>query len=501
VTADICLLVEGTYPYVAGGVSSWLHALLSNLPEFTFTIVHLGSWPEPGREPRYRMPPNVVGLQELFLHDQGWPQRPAAARRSSPVWHGLEEFHQALAAGQPGDAAGLVQRLNAHHPDGLRVSDLVYAPESWDLLVARYRDRAPDSSLIDFFWTFRATHLPLFSLLQAPLPRARLYHTVSVGYAGLLAGLAKIRTGAPLLLTEHGIYTHEREIELAQSEWIYKPQQAGHRLDQRLGYYQQWWLNMFRFMARFTYDYADRIISITAVNQRYQVHGGADPGKMMVIPNGIDVNRLAHLRQSAPVATDRFVVGFIGRVVPIKDIKTFLRAIKIAGSVIPDLLVYIVGPTNEEPAYFAECRRLAELLELSAIVQFTGAADVREYYRQIDVVVLTSLSEGQPLVILEANCAGIPVVATEVGACRELLTGVTPEDQALGPSGLLTPAASPQETAHALIQLWRDQERRQRMGRAGQERVRRFYHQDTLYAAYRGLYQQYLAASPIREEQ
>jgi hypothetical protein len=39
------------------------------------------------------------------------------------------------------------------------------------------------------------------------------------------------------------------------------------------------------------------------------------------------------------------------------------------------------------------------------------------------------------------------------------------------------------------------------MGRAGQERVRRFYHQDTLYAAYRGLYQQYLAASPIREEQ
>jgi polysaccharide biosynthesis protein PelF len=119
----------------------------------------------------------------------------------------------------------------------------------------------------------------------------------------------------------------------------------------------------------------------------------------------------------------------------------------------------------------------------------------------VDVVVLTSVSEGQPLVILEANGAGIPVVATEVGTCRELLTGLTPEDQALGPSGLLTPAASPQETAHALIQRWRDQERRHQMSRAGQERVRRFYHQDTLYAAYRGLYQQYLAASPSREEQ
>ena len=500
-TADICILVEGAYPYVTGGVSSWLHALLSNLPEFTFAVVHLGARPEPGRTPRYRLPPNVVSLQELFMHDQGWLHQPDAAPRSSLVWHCLEEFHQALAAGQPGDAAGLLRRLSAHHPHGLSVSDLVHAPESWDLLVERYRDRAPDSSLIDFFWTFRATHLPLFSLLQAQLPRARLYHTVSAGYTGFLAGLAKIRTGAPLLLTEHGIYTREREIELAQSEWIYKPQQAGHQLDQRLGFYQQWWLNMFRFMARLTYDYADRIISITAVNQRYQMQGGADPGKMLVIPNGVDVNRFAHLRQSAPRATDRFVVGFVGRVVPIKDVKTFLRAIKIASCVIPDLLVYIVGPTDEEPDYCAECRRLVDMLNLSPIVQFTGAADVREYYRQVDVVVLTSLSEGQPLVILEANGAGIPVVATEVGACRELLTGVTPEDQALGPSGLLTPAASPQETAQALIQLWRDQERRHQMGRAGQERVRRFYHQDTLYAAYRGLYQQFLAASPIGEEQ
>jgi glycosyltransferase involved in cell wall biosynthesis len=342
--------------------------------------------------------------------------------------------------------------------------------------------------------------LPLVSLLQAPLPRARLYHAVSAGYTGFIGGLAKIRTGAPLLLTEHGIYTREREIELAQSEWIYKPQQAGNRLDQRLGFFQQWWMAMFRFITKFTYDCSDCIISITAANQRYQLHNGADPGKMMVIPNGIDVNRFTHVRQSLRVDADTFVVGFVGRVVSIKDVATFVRAIKTVSSVIPSLIAYVVGPTDEEPDYFAECQRLVALLDLSGIVQFTGAADVRDYYRQIDVLVLTSVSEAQPLVILEANGAGIPVVATEVGACRELLTGVTAEDQALGASGLLTPPASPQETARALMQLWQDQELRVRMAVAGQERVRRFYHQDTLYAAYRTLYQQHLEMSPVRVE-
>ena len=500
-TVDICILVEGTYPYVSGGVSSWLHALISNLPEFTFSVVYLGSRPEPGRPPHYRLPANVVSLGELFMHDPRWLRQPDASPRSSTLWQGLREFHQALAAGQGCDAAGLVQCLSAPHPHGLRGSDLLYAPESWDLLVERYHDRAPDSSFIDFFWTFRFTHLPLFYLLQAPLPRARLYHAVSAGYNGFLGGLAKIRTGAPLLLTEHGIYTREREIELAQSEWIYRPPQAGNLLNQRLGFFQQWWIAMFRFITRFTYDCSDSIISITAANQRYQLQTGADPGKMMVIPNGIDVNRFSHVRESPRVDADTFVVGFVGRVVSIKDVKTFIRAIKTASSVIPDLIAYIVGPTDEEPDYFAECQRLVELLELSQIVRFTGAADVREYYRQIDVLVLTSLSEAQPLVILEANCAGIPVVATEVGACRELLTGTTSEDQALGASGLLTPPASPHETARTLIQLWQDKELRERMSVAGQERVRRFYHQETLYAAYRGLYQQYLEASPIREEQ
>ena len=80
---------------------------------------------------------------------------------------------------------------------------------------------------------------------------------------------------------------------------------------------------------------------------------------------------------------------------------------------------------------------------LEKIVLFLGSQNILKVLDQLDVMILTSLSEGLPLVILEAFSAGIPVVATDVGACRELIHGRTPEDQALGPAGIITKASSP----------------------------------------------------------
>ncbi|MCA1724821.1 MAG: GT4 family glycosyltransferase PelF, partial [Thermomicrobia bacterium] len=294
------------------------------------------------------------------------------------------------------------------------------------------------------------------------------------------------------LVTEHGIYTHEREIEIAHADWIPAQERADHRVDVEEDFFRVWWNNMFRFMTRVSYDVADEIISITQSNQRYQMQDGATPEKMSVIPNGVDVGRYRAVRASLARQGTAFAVGFVGRVVPIKDVKTFIRAIGIVREVIPDVTAAIVGPTEEDAAYYEECQQLVALLGLESAIQFTGRADVRDYYRQLDVVVLTSLSEAQPLVILEANCVGLPVVATDVGACRELVDGITPDDRALGPSGLLTAVGSPRETAAALIRLWRDEGLRQRMAAAGQQRVETFYGQERLYDTYRALYRRYL---------
>jgi glycosyltransferase involved in cell wall biosynthesis len=488
--ADVCMIVEGAYPYITGGVSSWIHALIGNLPNITFAIVHIGARPDPGRQMRYRLPENVVSFQEIFLNDASAVKKPV--RKKNVVLKDIQVLHKAIAMGGTYDAEQVIPPLKKSGFVGLTPADLLFASAGWDILISLYKEHAAQQSFVDFFWTFRQTYLPIITLCQARLPDAQVYHAVSTGFSGFSAALTKIRAGRPFLLTEHGLYTREREIEIAQSEWMEQLVANDAEKRQRMNFFQSWWLNIYRFMERLSYDQANVVISITGVNQVYQRSCGAANDKLRLIPNGIDTTQLSGLRVQNTQVKDRFHVGFVGRIVPIKDVKTFLRAIQIAYQKIPELEVYLIGPTDEDEAYYQDCLRLVEMLNLPEIVHFTGRADVKQYYREIDVLVLTSLSEGQPLVILEGNCAGIPVVATNVGACVELLQGVTPEDRSLGVSGLITPVASPQETASAIIQLWRNPALRTRMAEAAMERVRRFYSQEQLYTAYRMLYESFI---------
>jgi glycosyltransferase involved in cell wall biosynthesis len=153
---------------------------------------------------------------------------------------------------------------------------------------------------------------------------------------------------------------------------------------------------------------------------------------------------------------------------------------------------------DEDPEYADMCKRQVDLLELQNNVFFEGKVDVLQEIPQIDVMVLTSISEAQPLVILEAGMIGIPSVATDVGSCSELLYGRTPEDRALGAGGIVTPMASPGATAKAIIKIWEDKVLRGRMREAMRERVQRFYDQRDMVAAYHDLYHTHLARSRKR---
>lgn len=493
---DICLIVEGAYPYVTGGVSSWIQSLVTHLPDISFAVVHIGAVPDPQRKVAYQMPGNVVEFHEVFINDVSRVRKRKSRTYAASAWDELYILHTSMTTGKPYAPERLHSMLRQPGFAGLTSSDLFYAYESWELLVKLYELYASELSFADFFWTFRFSYLPIFSLFEAALPQAHVYHAISTGFGGLLGALGKMRTGRPFLITEHGLYTREREIEIIQSAWMGRLV-ASYRIDKRrMSFFQQWWFNLFLFLEKLSYDAADAVISIAGINQKYQLKRGVDPQKMRLIPNGINIQQLAHLRQPEEQASqaDSFLVGFVGRVVPIKDVKTFIRALKIASQTIPNLQAYLVGPTEEDATYFQECQRLVEMLDLASVLHFTGSADVKEYYSRLDVLVLTSLSEGQPLVILEGNCAGVPVVATDVGACRELLTGISPEDQALGASGLITHVASPQETAEAIVQLWRNSDMRASMGRAGRERTRRYYRQEQLYHSYQQLYHRYISS-------
>jgi glycosyltransferase involved in cell wall biosynthesis len=137
-----------------------------------------------------------------------------------------------------------------------------------------------------------------------------------------------------------------------------------------------------------------------------------------------------------------------------------------------------------------ECVQLVSSLKLESSLKFTGRSDVKKYYPKIDVVVLTSLSEAQPYVILEANAAGIPVVATDVGACREMLEGRLPEDRELGPSGVLTRVSSAEDTAQAILKVLSSPDLWKRFSDSGRLRAQRFYDQADLLSQYMNLYEQ-----------
>ena len=94
--------------------------------------------------------------------------------------------------------------------------------------------------------------------------------------------------------------------------------------------------------------------------------------------------------------------------------------------------------------------------------------------------------------VLEANAAGLPIIATDVGACRELVEGRTPEDRALGISGMITPVATPNATAAALEELAKDPALCVEMGAAGRERVKRFYDLRDVMHRYQELYESFI---------
>lgn len=510
--ADVCLLLEGTYPYVTGGVSSWVHQIITRMPDVRFALQYIGASREPALEMRYTLPANVVAFESMYLFDEPLPAEPA--RLDEPgrgrLYGALAAMHEAMRDGEVAGpfhavlaglagAGGGGSRCPMHRmKKAPNLRNLLADREAWDLLTRLYDERCPGESFIDYFWTFRFMHLPIWQVMAASrrVPAARVYHTVSTGYAGLLGAVLRALRGRPLLLTEHGIYTKERKIEIAQAEWIHAARQQGFVAFQGLGYLKELWTRCFGFMGRAAYEAADAITTLYDGNRRMQIEHGAPPEKIQVIPNGIDVEELGKLAAARASASARPTVGFVGRLVPIKDVKTLIRATKIAVAAIPDLEVLIAGPTDEDPAYTRECMDLVASLELGGHVRFLGKQDVARVYPRIDVLALSSISEALPLVILEAQAAGVPVVATDVGACRELLGGRGREDRALGPSGLLVAIADPEEMAGALVRLLRDPALRARLAAAGGARVGRYYRQSDIIERYRALYRRHIESAP-----
>ena len=482
---DVLLILEGTYPYVAGGVSSWVHALISDLPELRFGILSLASsWQSGAR--KYALPANLEFIQEISALDltPGWSaDRPPTTR----LWQVLDRFHEDIQQGRLENFAQLYELLGQPGNRHGSFLDLTRGPQIWQILGRIYEKYARDAPFLDFYYCWRASHLPLLHLMYSAIPNARVVHTVCTGWAGLLATLARYRLGRPMLLTEHGIYTNERRIEISQADWLEQGTADQAFFSAEMGYFKLLWTRLFEALGRLTYDHADGIYTLYRGNRELQTQFGASLEKIRIVPNGVRIQRFQGERAALP-ELGPLRVGFIGRVVPIKDVKTLIRSAKLVREQLPRVEFWLLGPYDEDPGYYEECLTLVELLGLQDCLRFYGPVPVADYYPQIHLQVLTSISEGQPLVILEGYCSGLPCVATRVGACSELIDGLTEDDRGLGASGLMTPVCNPEATAQAILDILTHPGLYDSMVKAAFARVQRYYDHHQMIAAYRRIY-------------
>lgn len=238
-------------------------------------------------------------------------------------------------------------------------------------------------------------------------------------------------------------------------------------------------------LSDLTYSRSFRVTSLFTRAMHTQIDMGCEPYKCRVIENGISYERLCNI----PLKEEDGIVdiGAVVRLAPIKDIKTMIYAFFELSCRKDNVRLHIMGGVDDQE-YADECYALVKQLNLEDKIIFTGRVNIIEYFEKLDFTLLTSISEGQPLSVLESFAARRPCVTTDVGCCNELLDG-GPNDT-LGKAGYFVPPMQREKLANAMEILCQSRELRLKMGEIGQRRAYEYFRYNIMLTKYRDLYKE-----------
>jgi polysaccharide biosynthesis protein PelF len=465
---EVCLMTEGTYPHHEGGVSVWCDQLVRGMPEVTFVVDAI----------------SATGTEEAI-----WPQPPNnSVRRAVALWHTLDDPRPALHPGleelsvvdrflgtivDRADADDTLGAFRAAH--GLaregRLGPALMSQAAVELVLRHMRRQTvrraaggaslPAPTVADAVATVRSLE-HLLRPLAAPPFHSRISHTAANGLSVLLAMSAAWEHGTPLLLTEHGMYLRERYIATPPDSMPF------HQRAMVLGFLQQ--------LTMCAYRLATAIAPGSGFNRGWELAAGAEDSKIVPIHNGV------HAEDFWPSAIhpEPDTIVWVGRLDPLKDVKTMLRAFALVVEQRPDIRLRIFGGTpkgNEQ--YVRECKALHGQLGLGDRAVFEGRVpSIVEAYHAGRVVVSTSISEGFPYSVLEAMASGRAVIATDVGGVAE----------AVADTGVMVAPGDAPAIARACIDLLEDPARTDRLGDAARRRVSEHFTLALCLERYRELY-------------
>ena len=213
-------------------------------------------------------------------------------------------------------------------------------------------------------------------------------------------------------------------------------------------------------------NFADKILSVSEDLKLHIVNLGINEEKVHVVPNGVDTKKFkpagkAHARNLLNLPQDKNIVLFVGALRKIKGVDYLIEAAE--NFVDSNTHLFMVG---RDDGLKRNLEKRAHELKIADYIKFTGPVnhdDIPLWISASDILVLPSLSEGRPNVVLEALACEVPVVATNVGGIPELMVD--------GETGYLVPAKSPRELSRKINKLLEDKNRRENMGKLGRKSI------------------------------
>ena len=244
-------------------------------------------------------------------------------------------------------------------------------------------------------------------------------------------------------------------------------------------------VRIYGLIDRFVIRYADHVVSVSPAITKELKRLNMDTRRISFIPNGIDIvcfsppRRRRHLR-SHEFLRKKFVIGTVGRLSVEKGHKYLIRALKEIMKKAPDVGMILVG----DGPLKGKLQDEVHALRLSDNVLFAGFQDdVVSMYKEMDMFVLPSLTEGVPMALLEAMAMELPVVATDVGG----ISFVVGKDE-----GLLVNAGNSEALSSAIFSLVNDPSLRVDLGKNARAKVIREFSIDACYRKYREVYENVL---------
>ena len=470
----VALTAEGTYPHQFGGVSVWCDQLVRGLTQHEFTLVPIVAT---GNEPiRWQPPANVTSVVTIPLWGRPpsvpWRARLSRGRNDAALAELIDVLLRPPA--EAPDRFTDVMRELFSYAQARNLRAVLSSETAVSILSEAWRQRWPQilppataAGLVEPTLADAVTAMQLLEHALRPLShppvQVDVVHAATNGLGALPALTAKWQYGTPMIVTEHGVYMREHYLHLRRPQFGWPVKDL--------------YLRFLRRLCTLGYREAEAITPGNIYNKRWETELGADPARVRTVYNGVDPAVFPVLSSEPEVPT----ISWAGRIDPVKDLETLLRAFSLVLKEIPQARLRIFGsaPPGGE-AYLESCRAEAADLGLGRQATFEGRVpEIRDAYAAGHIVVLCSVSEGFPYTLIEAMACGRACVATDVGGVSEAIGSV---------AGSVVPPRNPAALAQACIQLLRDDKLRQTMGAAARARAVEHFTVDRAVSAFDEMY-------------